>query len=62
MSEPKWVPDYEELYWYRTSVSNKITFNIWENDEVNLKHLKEGNVHPTKEAAEAWGAAQGETK
>jgi hypothetical protein len=21
---------------------------------------EEGNVHPTKEAAEAWGAAQGE--
>lgn len=27
---------------------------------INKQMHREGNVHPTKEAAEAWGAAQGE--
>jgi hypothetical protein len=32
----------------------------WLNSEANREFYAKGNVHPTKEAAEAFGAAQGE--
>jgi hypothetical protein len=32
----------------------------WRDDEIDAYMHREGNVHATREAAEAWGAAQGE--
>jgi hypothetical protein len=34
----------------------------WNGDCMDLVFREKGNVHPTKEAAEAWGAAQGDAK
>jgi hypothetical protein len=34
----------------------------WLNDVDDAKLLDAGNVHPTKEAAEAWGAALEKTR
>ncbi len=59
MSE-RWEPEYGDQYWFWNPHERMACQFPWLNDVDDAKLLDAGNVHPTKEAAEAWGAAQGE--
>ena len=57
MSE-RWKPGNLGEYWWWESSLKSATIYYWYGDETDEELYEEGNVHPTKEAAEAWGAAQ----
>jgi hypothetical protein len=61
MSE-RWKPKAGKQYWYWHFMRKMPMQMEWRDDEIDAYMHREGNVHATKEAAEAWGAAQGETK
>ena len=59
MSE-RWKPGRQDEYWWWETDRDVATLYYWYEDEFDIELWDAGNVHPTKEAAEAWGAAQGE--
>jgi hypothetical protein len=53
------LPNRGDDYWTYTEKwgANKVK---WKDEPAYLDLYRAGNVHKTEEAAEAWGAAQGE--
>jgi hypothetical protein len=54
------MPKYGQKYWAWHYERKEVGELIWWDSSSDHRIRREGNVHPTKEAAEAWGAAQGE--
>jgi hypothetical protein len=55
------------FYWYQPKVwlfvklfKPGVASRVWKADIHDVYNYWENNVHPTREAAESWGAAQGE--
>lgn len=61
MSE-RWKPKFHAEFWYWAPIKKRAVLEMWVDNWLHDSFYKAGNVHPTKEAAEAWGAAQGEAK
>jgi hypothetical protein len=57
----QWKPNAGQPFWVWRN-DNTAQEHIWEDKMGQVHCYEEGNVHPTKEAAEAWGAALEKTR
>jgi hypothetical protein len=58
----RWLPKLGDEYFVYSLAQERAVQLQWKDEYLDKEFYCRGLAHPTKEAAEAWGAAQGETK